>query len=161
MSAFAGKTPRAQQPVLTPKLAKHAIKGVITKMFIGGQDGLLCWRRSSLLIIRLFLRHELKDIEHVRIRAGKQNAAITHTRRLSAIANDVDIRKGDMHGQGTEFAALTRVIKTIANLMPTMAGTGTTTLTQDDGDVLFLHDYPWKTTKGNGSQPLAPHVQKS
>ena len=63
----------------------------------------------------------LKDIDHIHIRTTKYGRAIWLAGNFSAIPQNIDIRKSDMHSHWAKLASLGIEIKGVTNTMTAMA----------------------------------------
>ena len=81
-----------------------------------------------------------KYIDYIHIRAAETDFAVACPGRSTAVTEDVNVGKSNMHRHGTEFAPVGIVVKGISNLMNPMASMCTFPVNQGDFDLGFAHD---------------------
>jgi hypothetical protein len=88
-----------------------------------------------------FLRFHfnLKDIDHIHIRTTEYGRAIWLAGNFSAIPQNIDIRKSDMHSHWAKLASLGIEIKGVTNTMTAMASHMAFLTDQADFDFRFFH----------------------
>ena len=80
-----------------------------------------------------------KHIDHIRIRAAEADLAVSGSGRCAAVAENINIRKGNMHYHGTELATVGIVVEGISDLMTTVAAAFSDPVNQSYLDFGFSH----------------------
>ena len=81
-----------------------------------------------------------KHIDHIRIRAAEADIPITGCRWCTAVAKDVNVRKGNVHRHGAELAPLRIIVKGITYLVTTVTSMTADPVYQGNLDLGFAHD---------------------
>lgn len=80
-----------------------------------------------------------EHIDHIHIRATEKDFAVAGRGRCAAMAEDVDVRKGNMYSHGAKLATVGIVIEGISDLVPTVAAALADPVNQGYLDFWFAH----------------------
>ena len=88
---------------------------------------------------RFLLNVQPEHIDHIHIRAAEADLAVAGSGRCAAVAENIDVRKGNMHCHGAELATVGFVVEGISDLMTTMTAAGSDFINQGYLDFWFAH----------------------
>ena len=80
-----------------------------------------------------------KHIDHIRIRAAEADLAVARSGRCATVAEDINVRKGNMHCHGAELASVGIVVEGISDFMTTVAAAFSEPVNQSYLDFGFSH----------------------
>ena len=95
---------------------------------------------SLFSILSCFFYIKFEYIDHIYIGAAEADLTVAGSGRCATVAENIDIRKGDMHGPGAELASVGIVVEGIANFMTTVATALAEPVNQGYLDFGFAHD---------------------
>ena len=96
-------------------------------------------RRNCVVDSLFHLNIQTEYIDHIHIRAAEADLAVAGSGRCAAVAEDVNIRKSNMHGHRAELATVSIIVEGISDLMTTVASTLAEPVNQGYLDFWFAH----------------------
>ena len=97
-------------------------------------------RRNCEVYSRFLLNIQTEHIDHIHIRAAEADLAVAGSGRCAAVAENIDVRKSNMHGHGAELATVGVVVEGISDLVTTVATALANSIYQGYLDFWFAHD---------------------
>ena len=132
----------AKIPTVDPPIRRGKTVGIFNAAFI--EPGKFMrhapLKQNYEIESRFLLNVQPEHIDHIHIRAAEVNFAVAGCGRCAAIAEDIDVRKGNVHRHGAESATLGIVVKGISYFVTTVASMFSNPIYQGNLDLGFAHN---------------------
>ena len=137
----------AKIPTVDPPIRRGKTVGIFNAAFI--EPGKFMrhapLKQNYEIESRFLLNVQPEHINHIHIGTAEADLAVAGSGRCAAVAENIDVRKGNVHSHGTELATLCIIVESISDLMTTVTAAGSDSVHQGDFDFWLTHNTTSKT----------------